>query len=246
MSFLLDNPPKSPQFYPIRNGTPTWAVCLHTSEGPRDAFSLAGFIARRSDPGSYATIVDANTTLDLVPHTYTTFSVATPSYNSRTYSICIAGKSAELSVSDPYTVACIDRVASVIVNLWSIVGVDAVASAQWIGSEALNRAGLFCHGDVQADRSDAWARHPERSQLDKLLVDAILRHASQNGDDEMKSILVLDPADGRKVWEVWGLFRRHVSPDVFSVKRYLGVQYLDGSSDAAFRKFCIESTSEVK
>jgi len=24
--FLLDNPPRSPQFYATRNGTPTWAV----------------------------------------------------------------------------------------------------------------------------------------------------------------------------------------------------------------------------
>lgn len=243
--FLLDNPPASPQFYPSRNGSPTWAVAIHTSEGPRDARALAGFIARRSDAGSYATIVDADTTLDLVPHTYTTFSIASSGYNSRTYSVCIAGRSADLSASDPYTVACIDRVGAVVANLWSLVGVDPSANAMWIGADALERAGLFCHGDVQGDRSDAWSRHPERAVLDRMLIDAVLRHANPQEDEDMKSVLVLDPSSG-KVWECWGLFRKWVSPSVFNIKKFLGVQYLDGTTDAGFRQFMIEATSEVK
>lgn len=245
--YLLDNPPASPQFYSSRNGTPTWAVCVHTSEGPRDAGALAGFIARRSDAGSYSTIVDADTTLDLVPHDFTSFSIAQSGFNSRTYSVCIAGRSAELDVADPYTLACIDRVGAVVANLWSLVGVDPKANARWVGSDALVRAGLFCHGDVQGDRSDAWTRHPQRAQLDQLLIDAVLRHSTPQEDEDMKSVMVLDPTDGRTVWECWGLLRKWVkSPKDFDTKRFLGVQYLDGSADAGFRKFLLDTTSEVK
>lgn len=243
--FLLDNPPASPQFHSTRNSPPTWAVCIHTSEGPRDAGALAGFIARRPDPGSYHTIVDANTTIDLVPHTYTAFSIATPNYNSRTYSVCIAGKSVELDVNDPYTRACVDRVGAVVANLWSLVGIDPSMHARWVGPNALFQAGLFCHGDVQGDRSDAWSFHPQRGQLDQMLFDAVLRHSNPEEDEDMKSVLVLDPSSG-KVWECWGLFRRWVSPSVFNTKKFLGVQFLDGTTDAGFRQFMLDATSEVK
>lgn len=245
--FLLDHPPASPQFYPSRNGTPTWAVCVHTSEGPRDAEALAGFIARRSDPGSYSTIVDADTTIDMVPHDYTTFSIAQSGFNSRTYSVCIAGRSTDLNVNDSYTLACIDRVGAVVANLWALVGVDPQVYGCWVGAEALHQPGLFCHGDVQADRSDAWSWHPQRHQLDELLVDAVLRHSNPQEDEDMKSVMVLDPTDGRTVWECWGLLRKWIrSEKDLNTKRFLGVQYLDGSADAGFRKFLLDTTSEVK
>jgi hypothetical protein len=93
--YLIDNPPASPQFYPSRNATPTWAVGVHTSEGPTGpgtARSLAAFIARRSDPGSYHAIVDSEETIVMVPPDYTTFSVAASGYNSRTWHICLTGR----------------------------------------------------------------------------------------------------------------------------------------------------------
>lgn len=249
MSFyLLDNPPASPQFHPTRTSTPTWAVSIHTSEGPRDARALAGFISRRSDPGSYATIVDASNTVDLVPHTYTTFSVAASGYNSRTYAACIAGRSSDLFADDPYTQSCIERVGAVVANLWSLVGVDPRMHARWIGTGALSQPGLFCHGDVQPwDRTDAWSVHPERDALDRMLVSAVLRNSKPVEDDDMKSVMVLDPVDGKTVWECFGLWRRWVrNPKDFDMKRFLGVQYLDGTSDAGFRKFLMDTTSEVK
>lgn len=175
--YLLDNPPRSPQFYATRNGSPTYAVGVHTSEGstgPGSARSLAAFIARRTDPGSYACIVDSEETVYLVPAEYTTFSVAASGYNSRTWHICLAGRSADLSPDDPNTKAMIARAGEAIRNLWQSLGIDVNASAQWIGTDALNRVGLFCHGDVQPwDRSDAWSRHPQRGALDTQLVNAI-------------------------------------------------------------------------
>ena len=196
--YLLDNPPASRQFYTTRNASPTWAVGVHTSEGatgPGSAQSLAAFIARRSDPGSYAAIVDSEETVYLVPPDYTTFSVASSGYNSRTWHICLAGRSADLSPDDPNTQAMIVRAGAAIRELWQSLGIDVNAAAQWVGTDALNRVGLFCHGDVQpADRSDAWSRHPDRDALDQQLVNAI-RIATPpppppspiyiTGDDEM-------------------------------------------------------------
>lgn len=181
MSFyLLDHPPRSPQFYISRANPPTWAVSVHTSEGPTgpgSALNLARFIANRSDPGSYAVVVDSDTTVDLVPPLYTTFSVAASGYNSRTWAICLAGRSSELSPTDPNTLAMIDRAGRSIFDLWTLTGVDIPAALAWIGIDALNRCGLFCHGDVQPwDRTDAWSIHPDRPALDALLLEAIARH----------------------------------------------------------------------
>jgi hypothetical protein len=68
----------------------------------------------------------------------------------------------------------ITRAGAAIRDLWQSLGIDVNAAAQWVGTDALNRVGLFCHGDVQpADRSDAWSRHLDRDQLDQQLVNAI-------------------------------------------------------------------------
>ena len=197
--YLLDNPPASPQFYTSRNSTPTWAIGVHTSEGstgPGSARNLAAFIARRSDPGSYACIVDSEETVVLVPPSFTTFSVAASGYNSRTWHICLAGRSAELSPDDANTQAMIARAGEAIRALWAFLNIPS-SNAQWIGTDALNRPGLFCHGDVQPwDRSDAWSTHPDRARLDQLLVDAINTPTPSPEEDDVKDALIRDPRDG--------------------------------------------------
>lgn len=201
--YLLDNPPKSRQFYPSRAVTPTYAVGVHTSEGPTgpgSAQGLAAFIARRPDPGSYACIVDSEETIVMVPPDYTTFSVAASGYNSRTWHICLAGKSAELSPDDPNTQAMILRAGEAIRSLWVMLGIP-LSNAQWIGTDALNRPGLFCHGDVQPwDRSDAWSTHPDRARLDQLLINAITPPIPPTPtEDDMKRYLLR----GDKTGEVY-------------------------------------------
>jgi len=193
--YLLDNPPRSPQFYPSRSNTPTWAVGVHTSEGPTgpgSARNLAGFIARRSDPGSYACIVDCEETVVMVPPDFTTFSVAASGYNSRTWHICLTGRSSELAADDPNTVAMINRAGEAIRTLWTLLGIDIPSSLRWIGTDALNQSGLFCHGDVQPwDRADAWSTHPDRISLDRLLINAIAPPTPPTPqDDDMKRYLI--------------------------------------------------------
>lgn len=198
--YLLDNPPASRQFYTTRNASPTWAVGVHTSEGstgPGSARSLAAYIARRTDPGSYAAIVDSEETVYLVPPDFTTFSVASAGYNSRTWHICLAGRSADLSPNDPNTQAMIVRAGLAIRELWQSLGIDVNAAAQWVGTDALNRVGLFCHGTVQpADRSDAWSRHPDRATFDQQLVNAIKTPTPSPLEDDVKDALIRDPRDG--------------------------------------------------
>ena len=198
--YLLDNPPRSLQFYPSRSNTPTYAIGVHTSEGPTgpgSARNLAAFIARRSDPGSYHAIVDSEETIVMVPPDYTTFSVAASGYNSRTWHICLAGKSAELSPDDPNTQAMITRAGEAIRALWVMLGIP-LSNAQWVGTDALNRPGLFCHGTVQPwDRSDAWSTHPDQAALDQLLVNAITPPIPPTPqDDEMKRYLIRGDKQG--------------------------------------------------
>jgi hypothetical protein len=211
--YLLDNPPSSPQFYPTRSNTPTFAVGVHTSEGPTgpgSALNLAGFIARRSDPGSYACIVDAEETIWMVPADYTTFSVQTSGFNSRTWHICLAGKSADLSPDEPNTLAMIARAGVAIRDLWNSQGI-ALNNAQWIGTDALNRPGLFCHGDVQPwDRSDAWSLHPDRARLDQLLTNTISPSSPvSKGSHEMISLLTMPDGRGIEFRAIFGtIFNR--------------------------------------
>lgn len=198
--YLLDHPPASTQFYPTRNAAPTFAVGVHTSEGPTgpgSARGLAVFISRRTDPGSYACIIDADETIHMVPPEYTTFSVAASGYNSRTWHICLAGKSDELDPDDANTRAMIARAGAAIRDLWNTQRIP-LTNAEWIGTDALNRSGLFCHGDVQPwDRSDAWTRHPDRGRLDAMLTDAIAPPTPPTPeDDDMASALGRDPQTG--------------------------------------------------
>lgn len=181
--FLIDNPPASRQFYPSRNGGLSGGVVIHTTEGAggeSSAENTAGFISRRSDPGSYHCIVDSepNAAVHLIPDEYTAFGVAASGYNSRCWMVAIAAPSAALNADSPHTQTEIDNMGREIVAFWVRNGFDPVASAQFIGEDVKNRPGLAHHGDVQPwDRSDAWSRREDRWVFDSLLLQAIARHA---------------------------------------------------------------------
>ena len=161
----------------------------------------------------------------LVPPDYTTFSVAASGYNSRTWHICLAGRSAELSADDANTQAMIARAGEAIRALWTILGI-ALSNAQWIGTDALNRPGLFCHGDVQPwDRSDAWSRHPDRARLDQLLVDAINPTPTPSPqEDDVKDALIRDPRDGA-VYRITqpGNLAVHLDADAYASAMQAGI-----------------------
>ena len=65
--YLEDHPPARRQFYNPRRARVTGAIVVHTAENATDlvlpdagAEAVAGFISRRSDPGSYHTVVDSD------------------------------------------------------------------------------------------------------------------------------------------------------------------------------------------
>lgn len=161
----------------------TGGVVLHTTEGvggDESAENTAGFISRRSDPGSYHCIVDWNSTVFLMPDDYTAFGVATSGYNSRCWMIALACKGSELDVDDWATNVMIDRAAKEIVAFWRRNGFDPHEANRAIGTGVLERAGWAQHGEVQPqDRSDAWVHHPQEWGLGIMLAVAISRHAGE-------------------------------------------------------------------
>lgn len=183
--YLLDNGTASPQFYPSRNSGLSGGVVIHTTEGSGgagQAINTAGFISRRSDPGSYHCIVDStpDAAVFLMPDDYTAFGVAASGFNSRCWMIAIAAPSTALTADSPYTQTEIDNMGREIVAFWQRNGIDPASAAAFIGDDVKNRPGLAHHGDVQPwDRSDAWSRREDRATFDQMLLDAIARHAGQ-------------------------------------------------------------------
>jgi peptidoglycan hydrolase-like protein with peptidoglycan-binding domain len=208
--YLLDNPPASRQFWPSRQNGMSGGVVIHTTEGSggyTSAENTAGFISRRSDPGSYHCIVDSepNTAVQMMPDDYTAFGVAASGYNSKCWMIAIAARSSDLNPDSPETQTEIDNMAREIVSFWVRNGFDPVSSAQFIGEDVKNRPGLAHHGDVQPwDRSDAWSRREDRWVFDSLLLQAIARYI---GGSEPAPIFpqlptIPTPVPAESVWRV--------------------------------------------
>lgn len=75
--YLLDHPPASRQYLAKRRAAETGCIVVHTPEGGVDltppdtkAESVAAYIARRSDPGSYHSIHDSDSTVWMMPWTF--------------------------------------------------------------------------------------------------------------------------------------------------------------------------------
>lgn len=179
--YLIDNPPRSPQFYPSRNNGWQGGIVIHTTEGVGgydSAENTAAFIARRSDPGSYHAICDLNGIVWMMPLSFTAFGVASPGFNSTCVMIALAARSADLDLNNGYTPTEIDFMAQAIVQAWHEAGFDPMAGLKFIGDGVKYGQGLAHHGDVQpADRSDAWSRSSQRAEFDEFLIQRIAAHA---------------------------------------------------------------------
>jgi hypothetical protein len=84
MTYLEDHPPAASQYHKPRRATPTGAIVLHDAENATDldgpdtgAEAVARFIAGRTDPGSYHSIVDSDSTVRLVPYEWEAFHEGT-------------------------------------------------------------------------------------------------------------------------------------------------------------------------
>lgn len=82
MTYLQDNPPTRSQFRLPRRATPTGAIGVHTAENggagaAGTAEAVAGFIQRRTDPGSYHAITDESEWIHLIPYEAEAFGEGT-------------------------------------------------------------------------------------------------------------------------------------------------------------------------
>jgi hypothetical protein len=192
----------------------TGGVLIHTTESIMDdvgpdtgAENVAAFIARRNEPGSYHAIVDADSTVFLMPDSFTAFHCEVSGFNSQTWSISFACRTTDLNVEHPWTQAAVARAATEIKDFWLRNGFNVLASATFVPAQAtLQAAGLTTHGEAQPyNRSDAWTRHPQRPQLEAMLLQGILKgiNPPTPEDDDMKPLeMWRDPATG-SIWLFW-------------------------------------------
>lgn len=177
--YLLDNPnPYAMQYSSYRNGTLSGGVLLHTTESPKEngALPIARWIAtQRRDYGSYHAIFDDTQTILMAPDGYTVWHCAASGFNSTTMGISFACRSVDLDPADGWTQRAFAQAARWLVDFWTRNGWDPAASAAFIpAGETRARPGLTTHGDAQPwDRSDAFTRHPQRAELERLLLSQI-------------------------------------------------------------------------
>lgn len=198
--YLLDHPnPNCPQ---TRHrsawgwSAPTGLVTVHTAEGALDritpdtgAENVANFIATRTDYGGYHVLVDTDSTIDMAPDDLMTWHTAAGNLNGPGWGISAACRSTEWDPDTDWTRTIIARMGTAIRAFWERQGHDP-QQARWIpGRDVLAAGGrvvgLVHHGDVQpGDRSDAWATHPRRAELDQMLIDAITGATQPDNEEE--------------------------------------------------------------
>lgn len=211
--YLIDNPPARSQGAKPRWEPANGMVGVHTTEGALDAVApdsgaqnVANFIRTRSDPGSYHEIHDSDDYVVMLPDDWMTWHTAAANLNGPAWGISAACRSTEWSV-DPWhpnywwTITVIASMGRSIRAYWERNGYDVASSARWLTKDqARNRqtqyGRLYHHGVAQPeDRSDAWVLHPNRAELDEMLVTAILGSAPVDPDEQWWRDLMAVPAD---------------------------------------------------
>jgi hypothetical protein len=255
--YLLDNPPAIQQFYLGRPRPLSGGVLLHTTESMMDntgpdtgAENVAAYIARRQEYGSYHVIVDSDSTVNLLPDNAVAYHCGAGGYNGVTWGISFACRTTDLNPDGNWTKAAMANAARAIHGFWSRNGFDPVASARMIPAiETQSRPGMSTHGDAQpVDRSDAWTRHPQRAQLEALLIANIksLSVPTPSGVDPMTNKPVMMQI-GTKIWMFYEgtPFRIHIqTPADVQTYQFFGVPLKQ--VDAKSGEFFIRNSQEVK
>ena len=239
--YLLDNPnPYTQQYMAGRRGPFTGGVLIHTTESPKGngAEPICRWIAtQRRDYGSYHCVVDADGAIPMAPDDFETWHCAARHFNQRTWGISIAGRSTDLNPDDEWTKRVFHQLAAQIVAMWQRNGIDPAAQGFRPAEQLLEGPGLANHGDAQPwDRSDAFARHPRRGELEALLLSEIAAIIGppppEPEEDEVKPVIIKDPRPNGRFWHVCGNTRyRLESPDEVDVLRFLGVPLITEGGD---------------
>jgi len=188
--YLLDRPnPNYPQTRPRSAwgwSAPTGLVTVHTAEGALDriapdtgAENVANYVATRSDAGGYHELIDQDSVVQMAPDHLMTWHTAAFNLNGPGWGISAACRSEEWDPDAAWSRKIITTMGARIAEFWRRQGIDPRTAARWLTLEQVRDSGgrvvgLVQHGVVQpGDRSDAWARHPQRVRLDQMLLDAI-------------------------------------------------------------------------
>ena len=225
----------------------TGGVLVHTTESIMDnvgpdtgAENVSAYIARRREYGSYHVIVDSDSIVNLLPDSYVAYHCAQSGYNGVTWGISLACRSIDLDVNNEWTKRAIGNAAMAIHAFWSRNGINPVEAARFIPAiETQSRPGLTTHGDAQpGDRSDAWTRHPQRPQLEAMLISNIkaLSIPAPPGVDPImnKPVMMRRKTDGTiSVFYTGTPFRVDLRPKDVDKFRFFGVEY-KGDTDPWF------------
>lgn len=227
--YLFDHPPRRSQGAPRTTWgyppKPSGVVAVHDTEGVMDdqgddwgAENTAAYIVTRTDPGSYHEIHDGDSVIVMAPDDWMTWNVAADQANGHNWGISAACRTADWNPDAPWTRSVITSMGRSIAAFWQRNGYDVNAANRWITRDEANRRtpGLILHGTWQpGDRSDAWATHPRRADLDRMLIDAIRGTAdtipppetSEEDDDMVKPTHAYKLSDG-SVYTTDGLSAR--------------------------------------
>lgn len=195
--YLFDHPPARSQGAPRTTwnfpSAPSGVVAVHDTEGVMDdqgddwgAENTAAYIVTRSDPGSYHEIVDGDSVVVMAPDDWMTWNVAADSANGHNWGISAACRTSDWDPDADWTRRVIAQMGQRIRAFWERNGIDVAAANRWITRDEANRRipGLILHGTWQpGDRSDAWATHPRRPELDAMLTAAIGGTTPQEEDE---------------------------------------------------------------
>jgi len=195
MTYLESHPPARSQFRRPRRAEPSGAIVVHTAENVPDldgpdggAEGVAAFIARRSDPGSYHTVVDADSIVRVVPYDAEAYGEGTGG-NPYALHLSFACRTTTWDTMDPA------RRAAMIMN-----GARAAADmARWLDQERgyplsripaaritadayrIRLAGFISHAELDPRRrSDPGAAFPWRAFLDLYAQELLMPPTTEN------------------------------------------------------------------
>lgn len=184
MAYLLEHPNRHATAagydgfwgHPTRLGADVRLVVIHTSESAFDttgtdggAEAVAGYLSRTDRPASYHRIVDADSTVELLPFSHTAFGAR--GHNRHAIHLAVAGVAAGWTTLAPsYRDRVLDRLADAAAD--ALAWADLPAERVVGGQARVDGRGLCGHVDLDPDRrTDPGPRFPW-----DLLIDRIKDH----------------------------------------------------------------------
>jgi hypothetical protein len=242
--------------YSQGNGRKITQWVIHDEEYPERtdaAWDVARFFAGANAPQASAhACVDDRNAIGCVDWADIAWATGHSACNAASISIEHSGYASQTREEwlDEYGMAMLDRSARLFAEVGhALYGIPAVQLSP--EQVARGEAGICGHWDVTVGygiyggHTDPGPQFPWDVYMDK--INKLLGGSAADEEDEMKSIMVLDPdAKDGAVWECWGLWRKHiVSEKDRDMKKFFQVQYFGEETPAEFRRFCIRTTQPV-